>query len=66
MAESYATQYSQTYAAADSDHLAGLIWMAMTRPSLELSISAQQAQTFNDTLVATLSTCNDDPACLSI
>ena len=62
--ESYGTQYAQTYAAAHSDHLAGLILDA----SVDLTLSGfefytQQAQAFNDTLVATLSACNEDPAC---
>ena len=62
--ESYGTQYAQTYAAAHSDHLAGLILDA----TVDLTFNgteyyAQQAQAFNDTLVSTLSACNDDPAC---
>ncbi len=63
--ESYGTQYAQTYAAMHNDHLAGLILDG----TVDLTFSgteyyAQQAQAFNDTLVATLSACNDDPACL--
>ena len=62
--ESYGTQYAQTYAAAHTDHLAGLILDG----TVDLTLSGteyyvQQAQAFNDTLVATLSACNDDPAC---
>jgi pimeloyl-ACP methyl ester carboxylesterase len=63
--ESYGTQYAQTYAAAHSDHLAGLILdgtVDLTYNGIEYY--TQQAQTFNDTLVASLSACNDDPACL--
>ena len=63
--ESYGTQYVQTYAAAHTDHLAGLILDG----TVDLTFTGteyypQQAQAFNDTLVATLSACNDDPACL--
>ena len=62
--ESYGTQFAQFYAAAHSEHLAGLILDA----TVDLTFSGaeyytQQAQAFNDTLVATLSACNDDPAC---
>ncbi|HEY9525490.1 MAG TPA: alpha/beta fold hydrolase [Anaerolineales bacterium] len=62
--ESYGTQYAQTYAAAHTANLAGLILDG----TVDLTYSGfeyytQQAQAFNDTLVATLSTCNDDPYC---
>ena len=62
--ESYGTQYAQMYAAAHSEHLAGLVLDA----TVDLTFSgmeyyAQQAQAFNDSLVATLSACNEDPAC---
>jgi pimeloyl-ACP methyl ester carboxylesterase len=62
--ESYGTQYAQTYAAAHPENLAGLILDA----TVDLTFSGteyyiQQAQAFNDTLVATLAACNDDPAC---
>lgn len=62
--ESYGTQYAQTYAAAHSEHLAGLILDA----TVDLTLSgteyyAQQAQAFNDTLVAALTACNEDPSC---
>ncbi|MEP7136529.1 MAG: alpha/beta fold hydrolase [Chloroflexota bacterium] len=62
--ESYGTQYSQTYAAAHSDHLAGLILDG----TVDLTFNgndyyAKQAQAFNDTLVASLSACKDDPNC---
>jgi pimeloyl-ACP methyl ester carboxylesterase len=62
--ESYGTQYAQTYAAAHTENLGGLILDG----TVDLTYSgteyyAQQAQAFNDTLVATLSACNEDPAC---
>ena len=63
--ESYGTQYAQTYAAAHGEHLAGLILdgtVDLTFSGIEYY--SQQAQAFNDTLVATLSACNADPACL--
>jgi pimeloyl-ACP methyl ester carboxylesterase len=62
--ESYGTQYAQTYAAAHGEHLAGLIQdgtVDLTYNGFEYY--AQQAQAYNDVLVATLSACNDDPAC---
>lgn len=62
--ESYGTQYAQTYAAAHGDHLAGLILDGTVDLTFNgIEYYAQQAQAFNDTLVATLSACNDDPAC---
>jgi pimeloyl-ACP methyl ester carboxylesterase len=62
--ESYGTQYAQTYAAKYSEHLAGLILDGTVDLTLSgIEYYAQQAQAFNDTLVATLSACNDDPAC---
>ena len=62
--ESYGTQYAQTYAAAHSEHLGGLILDG----TVDLTLTgnayyAQQAQAFNDTLVASLSACKDDPVC---
>lgn len=63
--ESYGTQYAQTYAAAHSEHLAGLILDGTVDLTFDgIEYYSQQAQAFNDTLVATLSACNDDPACL--
>ena len=62
--ESYGTQYAQTYAAAHGEHLAGLILdgtVDLTFSGTEYYV--QQAQAFSDTLTATLSACNDDPAC---
>ena len=62
--ESYGTQFSQTYAAAHSDHLAGLILDGTVDLTLDgIEFYSQQAQAFSDTLVASLSACNDDPAC---
>jgi pimeloyl-ACP methyl ester carboxylesterase len=62
--ESYGTQYSQTYAAAHSDHLAGLVLDGTVDLTLDgFTFYAQQAQAFSDTLTDTLSACNDDPAC---
>ncbi len=62
--ESYGTQFAQTYAAAHPERLAGLILDG----TVDLTLSgpdfyAQQAQAFNDTLIATLEACNADPAC---
>jgi pimeloyl-ACP methyl ester carboxylesterase len=63
--ESYGTQYAQTYAAAYGDHLAGLILDGTVDLTYSgLKYYAQQAQAFNDTLVATLSACNEDPSCV--
>ena len=62
--ESYGTQYAQTYAAAHGDHLAGLILDGTVDLTFDgINYYAQQAQAFNDTLVASLSACNEDPAC---
>jgi pimeloyl-ACP methyl ester carboxylesterase len=64
--ESYGTQYAQTYAAVHGEHLAGLILdgtVDLTYGGVEFY--SQQAQAFNDTLVATLSACNADPVCVS-
>ena len=62
--ESYGTQYAQTYAAAHSDHLAGLLLDGTVDLTLEgTAFYPQQAQAFNDTLVASLSSCNKDPIC---
>jgi pimeloyl-ACP methyl ester carboxylesterase len=62
--ESYGTQFAQTYAAAHGDHLAGLILDGTVDLTLDgIGFYSQQAQAFNDTLVASLSACNDDPAC---
>jgi pimeloyl-ACP methyl ester carboxylesterase len=62
--ESYGTQYVQTYAAVHGNHLAGLILDGTVDLTLSgLEFYAQQAQAFNDTLVATLQACNDDATC---
>ena len=62
--ESYGTQYAQTYAAAHGDHLVGLILDGTVDLTYDgISYYTQQAQAFNDTLVASLSVCNDDPTC---
>jgi pimeloyl-ACP methyl ester carboxylesterase len=62
--ESYGTQYAQTYAAAHGVHLAGLILDGTVDLTLDgLQFYAQQTQAFNDTLVAALHACDDDPAC---
>ena len=62
--ESYGTQFSQTYAAAHSDHLAGLLLDGTVDLTLDgMGFYSQQAQAFSDTLVASLSACNDDPVC---
>lgn len=63
--ESYGTQFAQTYAAAHTEHLAGLILDAAVDLTFSgIEFYAQQAQAFNDTLVATLSACTEDPACM--
>ena len=62
--ESYGTQYAQTYAAAHGDHLAGMLLDGTVDLTFDgINFFAQQAQAFNDTLVSSLSACNDDPAC---
>ena len=62
--ESYGTQFAQTYAAVNGQHLAGLILDATVDLTFNgIEYYAQQAQAFNDTLVASLSACNEDPAC---
>ncbi len=62
--ESYGTQYAQTYAAQHGAHLAGLMLDGTVDLTLDgYQFYAQQARAFNDTLVATLRTCNDDTAC---
>jgi pimeloyl-ACP methyl ester carboxylesterase len=61
---SYGTAVAQTYAAAHSDHLAGLILDG----TIDLTLSAQdssfsQEKAFNDVLVAALKACDEDSAC---
>ena len=62
--ESYGTQYAQTYARVHGNHLAGLILdgtVDLTSNGFESYVT--NAQAYNDTLVATLSACKDDPFC---
>ena len=62
--ESYGTQYSQTYAAAHPDHLAGLILdgtVDLTLPGFEFYEG--QARAFSNTLQLTLEACNADEIC---
>ncbi len=62
--ESYGTQFSQTYAAIHGDHLAGLILDGTVDLTLDgIEFYSEQAQAFSDTLVASLESCNEDPAC---
>lgn len=62
--ESYGTQYAQTYAAAHSDHLAGLILdgtVDLTRDGI--TFYSGEAQAFNDVLVETMASCGSHPKC---
>ena len=62
--ESYGTQYAQAYAAAHPDHLAALFLDGVVDLTVtQMGYYAQQAQAFNDTLVATLEACAADPVC---
>jgi pimeloyl-ACP methyl ester carboxylesterase len=62
--ESYGTQFAQTYAAAHPEHLAGLILDGTVDLTLTIEgFLEQQAQAFNDSLVATLEACNADEGC---
>ncbi len=62
--ESYGTQYVQTYAAAHGERLAGLILDGTVDLTLDgIAYYEQQTQAFNDTLVATLETCDEDLGC---
>src|SRR3970282_2171642 len=62
--ESYGTQYAQTYAARHGERLTRLILDGTVDLTLDgLQFYAQQAQAFNDTLVAALHACDDDRAC---
>jgi pimeloyl-ACP methyl ester carboxylesterase len=62
--ESYGTQYVQTYAATHGEHLAGLVLDGTVDLTYDgIGYYTLQAQAFNDTLVASLSVCNVDPAC---
>ena len=62
--ESYGTQFSQTYAAAHPEHLAGLVLDG----TVDLTLSGtdfynEQAHAFSDTLQSTLEACNADEFC---
>jgi pimeloyl-ACP methyl ester carboxylesterase len=62
--ESYGTQFSQMYAAAHPDRVAGLILdgtVDLTQTDIEFLKG--QAAAFNDVMVATLEACNADEAC---
>ncbi len=62
--ESYGTEYAQTYAAAHPDHLAALFLdgtIDLTTPFLDFQ--KEQAQAFNDVLVATLQDCDRNADC---
>ena len=62
--QSYGTQYAQTYAAAHGSHLAGLLLDGTVDLTLtDGEFFADQARAFSDTLLDTLTACNDDPAC---
>lgn len=62
--ESYGTQFSQMYAAAHPDRLAGLILDGTVDITLtDTEFLKTQAAAFNDVLVATLEACNADEAC---
>ncbi|HZJ22069.1 MAG TPA: alpha/beta fold hydrolase, partial [Anaerolineales bacterium] len=62
--ESYGTRFAQTYAAVHGEHLSGLILDGTVDLTYDgITYYTQQAQAFNDTLVAALSACNDDPTC---
>lgn len=62
--ESYGTQYAQTYAAAHPDRLGGLVLDGTVDLTLtQLTYYQQQAQAFNDVLVATLQACAQQAEC---
>lgn len=62
--ESYGTQFSQMYATAHPDRLAGLILDGAVDITLtDIEFLKTQAAAFNDVLVATLEACNADEAC---
>jgi pimeloyl-ACP methyl ester carboxylesterase len=62
--ESYGTQYAQTYAAAHGKHLAGLLLDGTVDLTLDgITYYDRAAQSFNETLLASLELCDDDPAC---
>ena len=62
--ESYGTQFSQTYAAAHPDRLAGLVLDGTVDLTLDgPGFYEQQARAFSDTVTATLRHCTQAPAC---
>jgi pimeloyl-ACP methyl ester carboxylesterase len=62
--ESYGTQYAQTYTAAHRQHVAGLVLDGTVDLTLDgITYYDIAAQSFNQTLVATLQLCDDDPSC---
>ncbi len=62
--ESYGTQYVQTYTAAHTDHLAGIILDGTVDLTYEgIPYYANAAQAFNDALVASAAQCHDTPKC---
>jgi pimeloyl-ACP methyl ester carboxylesterase len=62
--ESYGTQYAQTYAAAHPDRLGGLVLDGTVDLTLtQLAYYREQAQAFNDVLVATLQACAGQAEC---
>ncbi len=62
--ESYGTQYSQTYAAAHPEHLAGLILDGTVDLTLSgIEFYKEQALAFSNTLQLTLEACNEDDIC---
>lgn len=62
--ESYGTQYAQTYAHAHPDRLAGMILDGTVDLTPDgISYYADAAQSFTDTLVASLNRCERIPSC---
>lgn len=64
--ESYGTQYAQTYAAAHGDQLGGLLLDG----TVDLTLTAprffrEQAGAFENALLATLASCDQEPRCRS-
>jgi len=62
--ESYGTQFVQTYAAAFPQHVAAMILDGSVDLTAEgKDYYAEQAKAFYDTLISTLSACNEDELC---
>lgn len=62
--ESYATQYAQTYGNAHPDRLAAMVLDGTVDLTLEgIPYYARAAQSFSDTLVASLAQCESNPNC---